>query len=75
MLRSRCRYQDLGEKPSEYFFNFENRNFTNKVMTKLIEEDDSEYYETKDVLNCQRKFLISYTVNQMKYEVTIPLKV
>lgn len=56
MLRSRSRYQDLGEKPSKYFFNLENRNFTNKVMTKLIDDDGSEYYETKEVLNCQRKF-------------------
>ena len=37
MLRSRSRYQDLGEKPSKYFFNLENRNYANKVMTKIIE--------------------------------------
>ena len=24
-------------------------------MTKLIDEDGSEYYDTKDVLNCQRR--------------------
>ena len=34
MLRSRCRYQDLGEKPLKYFFHLESRNFTNKVITK-----------------------------------------
>ena len=56
MLRSRCRYQDLGERPSKYFFGLENRNFTNTVMTKLIDKDCSEYYDTKDVLNCQRRF-------------------
>ena len=56
ILRSRCRCQDLGEKPSKYFFSFENRNFTNKVMTKLIDENGSEYYDTKHVLNCQRRF-------------------
>ena len=36
MLRSRSRYQDLGEKPSKYFFNLENRNYANKAMTKII---------------------------------------
>ena len=34
MLRSKCRYQDLGEKPTNYFFNLENRNFTSKVINK-----------------------------------------
>ena len=33
MLRSRSRYQDLGEKPSKCFFNLENRNYANKAMT------------------------------------------
>ena len=56
MLRSRCRYQDLGEKPSKYFLKLENRNFTNKVMTKLVDEDGSEYYHSKDILNYQRSF-------------------
>ena len=56
MMRSRSRYQDLGEKPTKYFFNLENRNYVNKVMTKLIDEDGTEYTETKDVLNCQQRF-------------------
>ena len=57
MLRSRCRYQDLGEKPSKYFFfNLESRNFINKVITKLVDEDGSEFINTQDVLNCQKRF-------------------
>lgn len=55
MLRSKCRYQDLGEKPSNYFFNLENRNFTSKVINKLV-EDGIEYTDTKDILNCQKQF-------------------
>ena len=47
MLRSRCRYQNLGEKPSKYFFDLENRNFTNKVITKLVEDDGSEFLNTQ----------------------------
>ena len=37
ILRSRCRYEDLGEKPSSYFLKLENRNYTDKVMSKLID--------------------------------------
>ena len=36
MLRSRRRYEELGEKTSGYFLNLENRNFMDKVITKLI---------------------------------------
>ena len=32
MLRSRSRYEDLGEKPTRYFFNLEKRNYTSKVI-------------------------------------------
>ena len=34
MLRSRTRYQDLGEKPIKYFLGLENRQYTNKVIVK-----------------------------------------
>ena len=51
MIRSRCRYEDLGEKPSSYFFNLEKRNFTNKIITKLIENDGQECLTTEEILN------------------------
>ena len=46
---------DLGEKPTNYFFNLENRNYTSKVINKLI-YDDIEYTKTNEVLNCQKQF-------------------
>ena len=56
MLRSRSRYQDLGEKPSKYIFNLENRNYTNKTMTKITEHDGTEHTEINEILKCQRQF-------------------
>ena len=50
MIRSRCRYEDLGEKPSNYFLNFEKRNFTNKVITKIIEDNGQESLSTEEIL-------------------------
>ena len=55
MLRSRCRYQDLGENPTNYIFNLENRSYTSKVMNKLI-VDSTDFTETEDILNCQTQF-------------------
>ena len=39
MKRSRCRYEALGENLQVTFLNFEKRNFTNKVITKIIEDN------------------------------------
>ena len=46
---------DLGEKPSNYFFSLETRNYTSKVINKLKDED-IEYTKMKDVLNCQKLY-------------------
>ena len=53
MLRSR--YEELGEKPSGYFLNLENRNSMDKVITKLIDVngEEKQYYKDlyKDEIN------------------------
>ena len=56
MLRSRSRYEDLGEKPTQYFFNLEKRNYTSKVIHKLVYEDGEEFTKIPDILNCQTSF-------------------
>ena len=56
MLRSRCRYTDMGEKPSKYFFNLESRNFTSKVITKLVDANHVEYVNTNEIINQQREY-------------------
>ena len=56
MLRSRCRYEDLGEKPTKYFLNLENRNYHDKVINHLIDENGEEIYKTKDILEAQKSY-------------------
>ena len=56
IIRSRCRYEDLGEKPSSYFFGLEKRNYTNKVITKIIENDGHECTTTNEILNSQKTY-------------------
>ena len=53
MLRSRSRYEDLATR---YFFNLEKRNYTSKVIHKLIDEDGDEFTETPDILKCETNF-------------------
>ena len=56
MIRSRCRFEDLGEKPSSYFFDLEKKTFTNKVITKIIENDGQECLTTEEILNSQKSY-------------------
>ena len=56
MLRSRCRYEELGEKPSGYFLNLENRNFMDKVINKLVDINGEEYNNSADILNLQKQY-------------------
>ena len=56
MLRSRCRYEDLGEKPTKYFLNLQNRNYQDKVINHLIDENGEEIYKTKDILEAQKSY-------------------
>jgi exonuclease III/hemoglobin-like flavoprotein len=56
LLRSRCRYFDLGEKPTKYFFGLEKRNYINKSIAKLIDDNGVEMSKISDILNCQQQF-------------------
>ena len=66
-------YVDHGEKPSNYFFNLENRTYDNKVMNKLINEKGEELYETKDILGCQKDFHQNLYFNHTNIDET-PLR-
>ena len=43
MLRSRCRYEKLGEQNFWIFFNLEKRNFMDIVSTKFIDANEIQY--------------------------------
>ena len=68
ILRSRCRYEDLGEKPSSYFLKLENRNYTDKVMSKLIDENNEELTDTKDILDFQKQYYKNLYTDQIKVD-------
>ena len=68
MLRSRCRYEDMGEKPSKYFLNLESRNFTSKVISKLVNENGEEYTETQDILNYQKLYYKNLYTESLNFD-------
>ena len=38
-MRSRAKWMDEGENPTNYFLNFENRHYTNKTIPKIIKKN------------------------------------
>ena len=66
LLRSICRYEDLGEKPTKYFLNLESRNFISTVISKLKNKQGDEFTDIGDILNFQKNYLntlYSETIN------------
>lgn len=53
MVRSRAKWADEGEKPTNYFLNLENRHYTNKIIPKLIIEEENlkEITNQREILN------------------------
>ena len=56
ILRSKCRYEDMGEKPTKYFLSSVSRNFTSEIITKLTNGDRENYANTNDILHYQKKY-------------------
>ena len=46
----------LGKNLQVIFLNFEKRNFTNKVITKIIEDNGQESLSTEEILNSQKTY-------------------
>ena len=56
LTRSRVNWAAKGEKNSKYFLSLERRNYTNKVMTKLIVDNNEEITSQEDVVKEQTRF-------------------
>ena len=55
MIRSKARWIEHGEKPTNYFCNLENRNFITKTIAKL-EIDGQLISEPEEILKQQANF-------------------
>ena len=49
LIRSRARWLEEGEKPTNYFFNLENRHFVSKRMSTLTNKYNVELNNKKEV--------------------------
>ena len=56
ILRSKAKWLEKGEKPSGYFLHLENKNYTSKLISRLIVDTDKEVSDTGEILKEQVKF-------------------
>ena len=55
-IRSRAKWIEEGEKPSKYFCHLESRNFTNKLIPKIVESDGTVIKNQKEILEKTKSF-------------------
>ena len=51
IIRSRVRWAEEGEKPTNYFCNLESRNYINKTITKIEKQNGQTITKQEDILN------------------------
>ncbi len=56
MTRSKAKWYTEGERCTKYFCNLENKNYTDKIIQKLILDDKTEITKVKDILEAQKNF-------------------
>ena len=56
IVRSRVRWAEEGEKPTEYFCSLESRNYVNKAIPKVIKDDGSIINNQEEILIEVRNF-------------------
>jgi exonuclease III len=63
MMRSKADWVEFGEKNTSYFLRLENRNKQVKNITMLIDENDKEINDQKDILQEELQFYRNLTRN------------
>ena len=56
IIRSKARWLEEGEKPTRYFFNLENRNYTSKIIPKLQKENSTIITKQEEILEEAKSF-------------------
>lgn len=56
IVRSRVRWAEEGEKPTKYFCNLESRNYSNKIIPKVVKDYGNTVINQEDILIEVKKF-------------------
>ena len=67
IVRSRVRWAEEGEKPAKYFCNLESRNYSNKIIPKVVKDDGNTVINQEDILIEVKNFIKTYMVVKIIY--------
>ena len=56
LIRTKARWIEDGEKPSKYFCNLEKRNYVNKTVTRIVDDNGIEITDQKTILETIKQF-------------------
>ena len=56
IFRSKVKWYELGERNTKYFFSLEKSRYNAKTCFKVIDQNEKEYTDTKEILKIQRDF-------------------
>ena len=66
VLRSKLNWMEFGEKPSKFFLNLEKRNFINRQMKKLIDEEGNAIQDKNILFETHRFYSHLYEKKPIK---------
>ncbi len=61
LIRAKAKWEVEGERNTKFFCNLENKNFTDKIIPKLMLENGQVIQDPKLILNEQKLFIKIYT--------------
>ena len=56
IIRTKARWNEDGEKPSKYFCALEKRNYVNKTVTRVVDDNNLEYTKQDEILEKIKTF-------------------
>ena len=68
ILRSKCRYLDLGEKPTEYFLNLESSTILVKLLANWLMKMEMNILKLMIFWNFKKNFIRNY-IQKMKKQM------
>jgi exonuclease III len=70
LLRAKARWVADGEKNTKYFFGLEKRNYLNKTINRLVDQNGTEIVDAQDILKTEKQYYETLYTEPPNYNTT-----